>query len=284
MALAARIFRMVGLVGNGMRGVKRAFEREGLPSTEGKQVWGQFFIRQALKDDVYKPHSRGEIEALVAKGQMSREVAARLDPEKCYGIWWFNRHKTRTYQVAVDSAEGKRYKKRAKIIERPESEWIAVPVPESGIPREWMDAARDAIAYNVKFSQNDRRVWELCGGIARCEECSWTMSTHTVGSAKSSKKNHYYVCSRVRVNYQYGTCANRKSHRADRLEPLVWEYVSGAMKDPERLRADLDRYTWSYNGQVLGGTRPRRRSCGPTGSRTRIDAGPSTRRRLRPKL
>lgn len=27
----------------------------------------------------------------------------------------------------------------------------------------------------------------------------------------------------------------------DRVEPLVWEYVSGVMKDPEGLRADIDR-------------------------------------------
>ena len=37
-------------------------------------------------------------------------------------------------------------------------------------------------------------------------------------------------------------CANRKNHRADRPEPLVWGYVSRAMKDAETLRADLDAY------------------------------------------
>jgi chromosome segregation ATPase len=34
---------------------------------------------------------------------------------------------------------------------------------------------------------------------------------------------------------------NKKHHRADRLEPMVWNYVSGVMKNPEQLRADLDR-------------------------------------------
>jgi hypothetical protein len=72
-------------------------------------------------------------EALVAKDQMTAEVAARLDPAKCYGIWWFNRRKTKTYQEAVNGPEGKRYKKRVKVTRRPEEEWIAVPVPESSI-------------------------------------------------------------------------------------------------------------------------------------------------------
>jgi site-specific DNA recombinase len=241
MGVVARIFRMVGVEGYGIRGVKHAFEGEGLPSPEGKSIWGPYFIRECIRDDIYKPHTHEEIEELVAKGQMSPEVAARLEPEKCYGIWWFNRRRTKTDQVAVNGAEGKRYKRRTKITERPEAEWIAVPVPESGIPREWVDAAREAIKDNVKFSRNDYRPWELSGGIARCSECGWVMSAHTVGSGNSPKVNHYYVCSRVRTNSPYGACSNRKSHRADRLEPLVWDYISGVMKDPETLREDLDR-------------------------------------------
>jgi site-specific DNA recombinase len=241
MRVVARIFRMVGVDGYGIRGVKRTFEREGLPSPDGKRIWGQFFIREAIKDDVYRPHTREEIESLVAKGQISAEVVARLDPEKRYGIWWFNRRRTKRYQVTVNGANGKQYKKRSKITERPETEWIAVPIPESGIPREWVDAAREAIADNVKLSQNDNRSWELSGGIARCGECGWAMRAHTVGSGNSPKRNHYYTCSRSKINYAYSACSNRKSHRADRLEPLVWDYVSGVMKDPEQLRDDLDR-------------------------------------------
>jgi hypothetical protein len=87
MAVVARIFRMVGVEGVAIRGVKRTFEREGLPTPDGKRVWGQFFIREAIRDDIYKPHTPEGIEALVAKGRMSVEVAARLAPEKCYGIW-----------------------------------------------------------------------------------------------------------------------------------------------------------------------------------------------------
>ena len=64
--------------GIAIRGVKRIFEREGLPSPQGKDRWGQFFIREAINDEAYRPHSRKEIENLVAKGQMSPEVATRL--------------------------------------------------------------------------------------------------------------------------------------------------------------------------------------------------------------
>jgi hypothetical protein len=39
-----------------------------------------------------------------------------------------------------------------------------VPVPESGIPREWVDAAREAIKDNQRQSANGDRFWELSGG------------------------------------------------------------------------------------------------------------------------
>src|SRR5215207_5412157 len=137
MAVVKRIIRMVGAEGAAVRAVKRTFEREGLPTPQGKEIWGQLFIREAIRDDAYRPHSRDDIEELVTKGQMSAEVASRLDPEKYYGICWFNRRRTKTYQEAVNGPDGKRYKRRVKITPRPEEEWIAVPVPDSGISREW---------------------------------------------------------------------------------------------------------------------------------------------------
>jgi site-specific DNA recombinase len=241
MAVVKRIIRMVGTEGAAIRAVKRTFEREGMPTPEGKEIWGQLFIREAIRDDAYRPHSREEIERLVTKGQMAVEVASRLDPEKDYGIWWFNRRRTKTYQEAVNGPDGKRYKKRVKITQRPEEEWIAVPVPDSGIPREWVDLAREAIKDNVKFSQNNNRPWVLSGGIAHCAECGWALSTHTVRKPNTKYVNYYYRCSRVQVHYAYKVCTSNKHQRADRLEPMVWNYVSGVMKNPEELRADLDR-------------------------------------------
>ncbi|HEX2181692.1 MAG TPA: recombinase zinc beta ribbon domain-containing protein [Rubrobacteraceae bacterium] len=240
MRVVARIFRMVGEEGASLLRVKRTLEREGIPSPNGKRIWGKFFIRECIKDDAYRAHTFQELEGLVEKGQMASEVATKLDPAKRYGVWWFNRHRTTTTQVAVQDGEGrKRYRRRTSYAPKPESEWIAVPVPDAGIPREWVDRAREAVAKNRSLSRNGGRAWELSGGIARCAECGWTMRTATVTSGNSPKVNLYYRCPQVYLNP--GACSNRKSHRADRLEPLVWDYVSGVMKDPETLRDDLDR-------------------------------------------
>jgi site-specific DNA recombinase len=82
MPIVRRVFRMVGLEGYSLRKIKRTFDAEGLPTPAGKKYWSETFIREVIKDDVYKPHSFDEIKELVTP-----EVVARLDPDKSYGIW-----------------------------------------------------------------------------------------------------------------------------------------------------------------------------------------------------
>jgi site-specific DNA recombinase len=234
MRVVERIIRMIGMEGATVHKVKSTFEREGMLSPGGKRYWGKFFIRERVTDDTYKSHSYEEVEALVTP-----EVAAKLDPKKRYGIWWFNRERVTYTQVAEDGPDGKRYRRRAKHTPKPRSEWIAVPVPDSGIPREWVDAAREAIeAASKKVSKNGGRLWELSGGILHCGDCGWRMKTTTTKAGNSEKRNGYYRC--AKHDTKAGYCANRKCHRADKIEPWVWEAVSGILKDPEQLRADLD--------------------------------------------
>ncbi len=42
---------------------------------------------------------------------------------------------------------------------KPSEEWIAVPVPDPGVPREWVDGAREAIKGNHRAPSSNRRFW-----------------------------------------------------------------------------------------------------------------------------
>ena len=58
---------------------------------------------------------------------------------------------------------------------------------------------------------------------------------------KSGSRFHYYSC---RSRYNTGPsrdCGNRKYLRAEQIEEQVWEFVRGLLRDPERIRAGLDR-------------------------------------------
>jgi hypothetical protein len=113
MRVVRRIFRMVGSEHRTLYAVKRALEREGVPTPGGARYWHAKCIRNYLSEDVYKPHTAAEIMAMVDAGQMSASVATGLDPNKRYGIWWFNRRRTRRTQVSELGPNGERtYRKR----------------------------------------------------------------------------------------------------------------------------------------------------------------------------
>jgi transcription elongation factor Elf1 len=111
-----------------------------------------------------------------------------------------------------------------------------VPVPDSGIPREVVDVAREAIADNRRACSNGDRFWELSGGILHCGACGLRMKTNV--TRKVTKRYYYYYCKK---HYEeQDTCPNGKNCRADKLEPGVWELVSELLQNPEQVRADLE--------------------------------------------
>ena len=67
-----------------------------------------------------------------------------------------------------------RRKARKKVDSAPRSreEWVAVPVTDSGIPRETVEAARHIVSNNKPCSSNGDRLWELSGGILRVASCA----------------------------------------------------------------------------------------------------------------
>ena len=97
-------------------------------------------IREIVLNDVYKPHTFEEIGELV-----SPEVAERLGPQKRYDVWWFNSGRRTRTQVAERGPDGGSYRQRQKVRLKPHDEWIAVPVPDASVPRELVEAAREAI-------------------------------------------------------------------------------------------------------------------------------------------
>ncbi len=113
MPTVRRIFRMVGTEGASLHAVQRFLEREGVPAPKGGRSWSRSFLRSLIQEDAYKPHSLEETVALV-----SPEVAARLDADEMYGIWWYNRFR---------AAPAHGSEQRRKFAEKPKREQVAVP-------------------------------------------------------------------------------------------------------------------------------------------------------------
>jgi site-specific DNA recombinase len=231
MALIRRIFRMVGVEGMTMNAVARRFEAESIPSPGGKRFWNRPGLRKLIMSDVYLAHTFEEVARIV-----SPEVASRLDPKKRYGISWYGRQR-HTYTQSVRIKDGKKtYPRIKRSVPVPREEWIGVPVTDSGIPREWVLAAREAIKDNVRASNCGRRFWELTGGVLRCATCGYAMGTNFI----TARGTGYYRCGR---KYRLGSdvCSQGKTFRAVETETMVWGFVSDVLKEPARLERGLDQ-------------------------------------------
>jgi site-specific DNA recombinase len=188
MPVVRRIFSMVE-EGATLYGVVQTLNREGVepPEPSRSGLWSITCVRGMIKDDVYRPHSFEEVGTLIAP-----EVVARLDPSVSYGLWWFNRKRTVRQQVAEYGPEGRIYRNKIKAIQKPSSEWIAVPVPDSGLPREVVDRARAAIRDNRPTSGSKRRFWELSGGLMRCGGCGRRMTSTSITPGNGCNKRYFY--------------------------------------------------------------------------------------------
>ena len=233
MRVVRRIFRMVGAEGHSLNSVKNVLDREGVPTPKGSRYWGNTFIQRVVTDDVYKPHTFEEVGALVLP-----EVASALDPANYYGVWWFNRRRRIEKQVSQASYDGRRYVRRSTITRKPREEWIAVPVPDAGIPREWVDAARVAISENAKFSHAGGRFWEL-SGLMKCSRCGCGMLGNSSTNGSRDKIYHHYRC-RTRHLKGKEACSMSKNLRAEEAEHAVWTFVTSLLLNPEALREGFD--------------------------------------------
>ena len=205
---------------------------DGVPSPSGNERWLPSAIRRLVLDDVYRPHTLEEITGLVAP-----EVAGRLDPATRYGVWWFNRERWTSRQVSEVTADGRVYRRSVRVVPRPRDDWIAVPVPDAGVPKETVAAAREAVLGNRWNPSGDARFWELSGGILRCGACGRSMRT-CVARKKPDRVYFYYACAKRREGGD--ACPNRGSYRADALEPAVMLAVAGLLADPGRVREGFE--------------------------------------------
>ena len=232
MGVVRRIFRMAGVERTTIYAIRRHLEEAGLTTPSGKPKWDASFVRGLLLNDLYKPHTFEEIRRIV-----SPDVAARLDPEARYGVWWSGRRSFERKRVSRDGPDGRQYRFEYKVKERPPEDRIGVPVPDPGIPREWVDAARATVRGNRRPANAGRREWELSGGILRCAECNRAMSAR---SHSKPKRYYFYYCCSAGASDKPHICTVSKNHRAEDLEAQTWEAASEILKDPERLRAGLD--------------------------------------------
>jgi hypothetical protein len=223
-----------------------------------------------LKRDLYRPHTYPEMREIVGS-----DVLARLEPGGKYGVYWFGERVETRKRVSESGEGGQVYSYRYTSRVCPVAERVGVPVPDSGIPREWIDAARANLEDNRRPANAGRRFWDLSAGILRCSECGRAMSPRT-----ASRKYFYYACT-VGPSKRLRGCSAKKFHPAVELEERVWGKVSAILTDPEKLRTGLDEMIERERAQMLGDPVKEAAALGKRLREIRA-GGPAIRRWLRP--
>jgi site-specific DNA recombinase len=234
--VVGRIFSALA-EGGSVFGVSQALMREGVPAPAGGENWNHNAIRRIVLSDLYRPHTFEEVRAMVAP-----ELAARLDADKEYGIWWFNRKRITRKYVSKVGANGKEYVEQQRSKAKPKDEWMAVPVPlggDYGISRSLVDSAREEMRSHARNYMRSSRAWELSGGVLYCAHCGRRMSFANM-KRRNGKRTAYYRCQGHRKNGHKEGCPNARHYRALELEEQVWRFVHGLLTEPERLRVGLD--------------------------------------------
>jgi site-specific DNA recombinase len=191
MPIVRRMFEMVA-AGRPVHSVAMAFESEGIPTPGGGERWYTQSIRRAILNDVYK------------------------------GTWPYGRQRVKMTPMG---------EKRRSFENNPETQHIAVPVPDSGIPHEIIDAARANIESTYRPRRPSKHYYEV-GGMVYCGECGLLMTGSTGDGFR------YYSCQK-RKKWGRGACTG-PLRRADKLEREVARYVGSLLDNPERVRAHLD--------------------------------------------
>ena len=213
MAHVREIFAAVAS-GRSLSSVCNRLKRDNIPTANGGQ-WYTSSIRYIIEKDVYKPHTGAELAAMVQP-----EVAARLDSGGLYGVQWYNRNRNRSRKTHDET-------KTRTITPNGRESWVAVPVPDAGVPLEDVIRARAAIKDNVRASNAGRRPWPLKGRLY-CP-CGRRMTTHTA-NRRDGHKDFYYVCPARREG-----CEHRKFWPAEQTEARVEKVVSDLTQNPDAL-------------------------------------------------
>jgi len=165
-------------------------------------------IRTALTE-------RGESTALGNDSWAKSSIRRILGNTVYVGCAFYNKHKRNGGRLELRDRE----------------EWIKFET--TPIVEQWLfDEAKRKLAENRKVSRRQPKRFYLLGSMVVCGICGRPYLSQT---AKAGKNRRKHEAQSYRHRKSQGHCCNHQVS-ARRLEPIVWEEISGLLLDPAKLR------------------------------------------------
>ena len=123
--------------------------------------------------------------------------------------------------------------------ERPNTEWIEIPVPAL-VSDETFALAQEKLAYNKLHGPRRTIEPSILQGLVHCRQCSYAL--YRTSTRSSARKIYYYRCLGSDAYRHAGKAiCDQKPIRQDLLDQLVWDEVLRLLEDPALIQNELNR-------------------------------------------
>jgi DNA invertase Pin-like site-specific DNA recombinase len=210
--LVAELFRRYADDGASIADLTRWLSEQGVPTRTGKQRWDRSVIWGMLRNPAYTGR------AVFGKTRVVHESPG------------LNR---------VARLQGRSVPRASKTVERPREEWTEIPVPAI-ITQDTFDRAARRLADNKRFASRNTTIPSLLQGMAACAGCGY--GYYRTSTRTTNKKIYYYRClGSDDYRYEGGRVCGNKPVRADYLDTVVWNHITGMLADPQLIRTEIDK-------------------------------------------
>ena len=211
--LVAEMFRRYADGGATIADLARWLTSQGVATRTGKHRWDRSVIWGMLRNPAYQGR------AVFGKTQIIHEQPG------------LNR---------VARLQGRTTPRAVKTVDRPREEWTEIAVPAI-VDQDTFARAGQRLADNKRFASRNSKIPSLLQGLAACSACGYAYYRgHTTTTA--GNKIYYYRClGSDEYRYQGGRVCGNKPVRADYLDTVVWDHITGLLADPALIRAEIDR-------------------------------------------
>ena len=211
--LVSEMFRRYADEGAAIADLRRWLTDQGVHTRTGKERWDRSVIWGMLRNPAYAGT------AVFGKTQAVYEAA---------GL-------NRTARLA-----GRTVPRQVRVEDRPREDWTAIPVPAL-VDRDTFDRVQQRLEDNKRFAARNTKVPSLLQGLAACASCGYGYY-RTSTTTSSGKKIYYYRClGSDDYRYQGGRVCGNKPVRADYVDAVIWDHVTGLLADPALIRTEIDR-------------------------------------------
>jgi site-specific DNA recombinase len=211
-ALVAELFRRYADDGASIADLTRWLTEQGVPTRTGKTRWDRSVIWGMLRNPAYAGQAVfGKTMAVHESPGLNRR--ARL--------------------------EGRDTPRAVKTVDRPRDEWVHIPVPAI-VSQDTFDRVARRLEDNKRFASRNSKVPSLLQGLAACSGCGY--GYYRTSTRTTNKKIYYYRClGSDDYRYEGGRVCANKPVRADYLDQVVWDHITGLLADPHLIQAEIDK-------------------------------------------